>query len=78
MEEIMELMSFDSIGCHVDMETGNTYPTNIDGTPDLGENVECNLLDIENDEWFENLSPEDTKQLILGLMMFYRGENHGK
>ena len=53
------LTELESVGCCIDTKTGMTYPMYADGTHD--EEMGCHLEDIENDEWFDTLSVEDTK-----------------
>jgi len=54
------LTELESVGTAIDT-TGMTYPIYEDGTHD--EEMGCHIEDIENDEWFENLSYEDIEIL---------------
>ena len=56
------LILLESVGCFMDMESGNTYPANLDDTPDMS--VCYHITDIESDEWFENLSVLDMRRII--------------
>ena len=61
----MNLVNLDSVGCVID-ENGVTYPMYADGGYD--EDGACHINDIENEEFFDNLSQEDidTIEDILG------------
>ena len=51
------LKELESVGSCIDTETGMTYPMYVDGSHD--EEMGCHILDVENQEWWDNLSVED-------------------
>ena len=61
----MNLIELKSVGCVID-ENGVTYPMLVDGDYDV--DGACHINDIENEEFFDNLSQEDidTIEDILG------------
>ena len=61
----MKLIKLNSVGCVID-ENGVTYPMLVDGDYDV--DGACHINDIENEEFFDNLSQEDidTIEDILG------------
>jgi hypothetical protein len=50
------MYKLESVGCYIEKTTGNTYPINSDGTPDLMSDV---FIDDCSDEWLEALSSKD-------------------
>lgn len=56
----MVVFTLDSVGCIV-TEDGNSYPVCGDGTIDWENGIEVEEI---IDEWFDNLSKEDTIGLI--------------
>jgi hypothetical protein len=49
----------ESVGCYIDPKTKITYPAKTDNTADFKN--PCGLKEIENKEWFNNLSEKDKK-----------------
>ena len=57
----MKLVNLESVGNVID-ESGVTYPMLADGGYDIFGGI--HIHDIENEEWFESLSEEDSDSLL--------------
>ena len=53
-------IKLNSVGCYLDYKTGYTFPMSINGDMDK-DNCVFHLDDIDNEEWFQNLSKKDLK-----------------
>lgn len=56
------MIELQSVGTMIDEKTGYTYPMLLDGGYSKSEAV--SLLEIENEEWFTNLSWDDIQRVM--------------
>ena len=59
----MGLVYLDSVGAYMNTNTGETFPSLADGTPDFCEEMRVHLDDV-CDEWMSSLSKEDYNMVM--------------